>query len=221
MLITFEGIDGAGKSTQVKKLKTWLQEKGREVLSLREPGGTVVAEKIRQLLLESKHHISPVGELLLFSASRAELVQSVILPALEQQKTVILDRFYDSTTAYQGYGRGLSLDMLDQINRIATFGLIPDLTFYLDILPEDALMRKFSEKSLPLAFDAKELDRMESSGIDFYRRVRQGYTDLIDEGGGRIIPLDATDSPDTVHRQIVHYIRELDPGLRDNCANGK
>jgi len=135
MFITFEGIDGAGKSTQVMKLKRQLLEQGREVMTLREPGGTPVAEQVRELLLETRHDITPVGELLLFSASRAELVQKVILPALEQGTDVILDRFFDSTTAYQGYGRGLDLGILAEINRIASCGLMPDITFYLDLTP--------------------------------------------------------------------------------------
>lgn len=203
MLITFEGIDGAGKSTQVKKLKRHLQENGKEVMTLREPGGTEVAEKIRQLLLESKHEITPIGELLLFAASRAELVQSVIAPALAQGTVVILDRFSDSTTAYQGYGRGLDLGMLEEVNRIATAGLKPDITFYLDLSPQDALIRKFSEKSLPLAFDSEELDRMESSGEEFYRRVRTGYLALQEAEPGRIVLLDALDSPEKIHGAIV------------------
>ena len=115
MLITFEGIDGAGKSTQIQELLHALNARGVEVLTLREPGGTAVAEKIRQILLESSHEISPIGELLLFSASRAELIQGVVMPALASGKTVILDRFFDSTTAYQGYGRGIDLELLRSI----------------------------------------------------------------------------------------------------------
>jgi dTMP kinase len=210
MLITFEGIDGAGKSTQAIKLKRHLQERGREVLTLREPGGTPVAEQIRELLLESRNDITPVGELLLFSASRAELVQKVIRPALENGDEVILDRFFDSTTAYQGYGRGLDLDMLGEINRIASCGLVPDITFYLDLTPEDALMRKFSEKSLPLAFDSEELDRMESSGLDFYRRVREGYHKIVGENPQRIVMIDALLSPAEIHRRIVSTLETLD-----------
>jgi dTMP kinase len=209
MLITFEGIDGAGKSTQVVKLKRHLQETGREVLTLREPGGTEVAENIRELLLQSKLDIVPVAELLLFAASRAELVQKVILPALEQGIVVILDRFSDSTTAYQGYGRGLSLELLDEVNRIATFGLRPDITFYLDITPEDALIRKFSEKSIPLAFDSGELDRMESSGLDFYDRVRKGYLTLHESQKDRIMLIDALLSPASIHDLIVGRIAPL------------
>jgi dTMP kinase len=206
MLITFEGIDGAGKSTQVVRLKQHFQALGREVLTLREPGGTAVAENIRELLLQSKHDIAPVAELLLFAASRAELVQKIILPALEKGNIVILDRFSDSTTAYQGYGRGLSLKLLDEVNRIATFGLRPDITFFLDITPEDALIRKFSEKSLPLAFDSEELDRMESSGIDFYRRVREGYLALLESQKERIVLLDAQLPPASLHERIVEHL---------------
>ena len=206
MLITFEGIDGAGKSTQVIRLKRRLQELGLEVLTLREPGGTEVCEHIRELLLQSKHDIAPVTELLLFAASRAELVAKVILPALRKGSIVILDRFADSTTAYQGHGRGLSLELLEEVNRIATFGLRPDITFYLDITPEDAMIRKFSEKSLPLAFDSGELDRMESSGIEFYRRVREGYLRLHDAHRERIMLLDARLSPGTIHEQIFERI---------------
>ncbi len=209
MLITFEGIDGSGKSTQVKKLKKHLREKGREVLSLREPGGTDIAEKIRELLLENKNDITPVGELLLFSASRAELVQHVIKPSLKNGYVVILDRFYDSTTAYQGYGRGLDLEMLQQINAICSFGLKPDITFFLDLSPEDALIRKFSEKSLPLAFEEEELDRMESSGLAFYRRVREGYLALAEKENRRFVVLDACENPNTLHETIVRKLASL------------
>ena len=209
MLITFEGIDGAGKSTQVMKLKQHLQELGREVMTLREPGGTPVAEEIRELLLESRNDITPVGELLLFAASRAELAQRVILPAIESEVDVILDRFFDSTTAYQGYGRGLDLDMLAEINRIASRGLVPDVTFYLDLTPEDALMRKFSEKSLPLAFESEELDRMENSGLDFYRRVRSGYHAIGAANPDRIVMIDALLSQAEIHRKIVASLDAL------------
>lgn len=210
MFITFEGIDGAGKSTQVNKLKRSLQERGREVLTLREPGGTPVAEQIRELLLEGRHDISPVGELLLFSASRAELMEKVIVPALESGCDVILDRFFDSTTAYQGYGRRLNLDMLSEINRIASHGIRPDITFYLDLTPEDALMRKFSEKSLPLAFESEELDRMENSGLEFYQRVRSGYHAIQQAEPQRIVTIDALLSPAEIHRKIVARLDDFE-----------
>ncbi|NTU53704.1 MAG: dTMP kinase [Chlorobiaceae bacterium] len=211
MLITFEGIDGAGKSTQVSRLQEHLQNQGRVVLTLREPGGTPEAERIRELLLESRHDFTPVGELLLFAASRAELLRKVILPALENGTDVILDRFFDSTTAYQGYGRGLDLDMLTEVNRIATGGLCPDVTFYLDLSPEEALLRKFSEKSLSLDFDAENLDRMESSGLDFYRRVRDGYHALVAASRKRIVQIDARLSPSVIHQIIISCLDSIDP----------
>ena len=214
MLITFEGIDGAGKSTQVVKLKRHLQELGREVMTLREPGGTEVCENIRELLLQSKHDIAPVAELLLFAASRAELVEKVVVPALGKGTVVILDRFSDSTTAYQGYGRGLSLELLGKVNGIATFGLRPDITFYLDISPEDALIRKFSEKSLPLAFDSEELDRMESSGLEFYRKVRDGYLRLQEAEPERIVLLDAQLPPATLHEKISALVEARQASLQ-------
>lgn len=206
MFITFEGIDGAGKSTQVKKLQKHLADNGMEVLVLREPGGTPVSEQIRELLLMGKEDISPVGELLLFAASRAELVQKVIVPALNEEKAVILDRFYDSTTAYQGYGRGLDLGMLDEINRIASCGRKPDLTFYLDLSPEDAMIRKFSEKSIPLAFEEEELDRMERSGLDFYTNVRRGYLQIALAEEDRFVTLDATASSHSIHDEILRTL---------------
>ena len=212
MLITFEGIDGAGKSTQVKKLRKALADAGRDVLTLREPGGTDVAEKIRDILLESKNDITPVGELLLFSASRVELVQQVVMPALENDTVVIIDRFYDSTTAYQGYGRGLDGGMLRTINDIATFGLKPDFTFFLDLTPEDALIRKFSEKSIPLAFEDGELDRMEQSGLDFYRRVRDGYLELARLEKERFILLDASENAEKLHDRIRKTLGEAGLG---------
>ena len=199
MLITFEGIDGAGKSTQINKLVSYLNSKNREVLTLREPGGTEVAEKIRTILLESRHEISPIGELLLFSASRVELVQQVIRPALAVGKTVILDRFFDSTTAYQGYGRGIDLSLLQSIIDISTCGTVPDITFYLDIEPEEALHRKFEHELL---------DRMERSGLEFFQNVRRGYLDLISCNKDRFVCINALLPEATIQRQIITVLEE-------------
>ncbi|MDP8305432.1 MAG: dTMP kinase [Candidatus Chlorobium antarcticum] len=207
MLITFEGIDGAGKSTQIRKLTTHLRNQGEEVLTLREPGGTEVAEKIRTILLESRHDITPVGELLLFSASRAELINEVIRPALLEGTTVILDRFFDSTTAYQGYGRGIDLPTLRSIIALSTDGLQPDITFYLDILPEEALIRKFSEKSIPLAFDNEELDRMERSGLDFYQKVHEGYKTIMQQEPSRFVSINARQSIQEIHTLILKTLK--------------
>lgn len=208
MLITFEGIDGAGKSTQINKLEKLFAERNIDTLTLREPGGTEIAEKIRRILLESRHEITPTGELLLFSASRAELVQQVILPMVRAGKTVILDRFYDSTIAYQGYGRGIDAKMLHSVIALSTFSLRPDITFYLDLTPEEAFLRKFSKTSLPLPFGEDEPDRMERSGIDFYRKVRQGYLDMIkNDDTGRFIVFDAREHPELLHENIVKTLK--------------
>ncbi len=211
MLITFEGIDGAGKSTQIKELVHYLTAQGIEVVTLREPGGTVVAEKIRQILLESSYEISSIGELLLFSASRAELVQEVIIPALASGKTVILDRFFDSTTAYQGYGRGIDMEVLRSIIAVSTCGITPDITFYLDLEPEEALKRKFSKTSIPLEFDSDELDRMERSGLEFYGKVRQGYLDIMQLNPERFVCINALGTVAVIHSQITAFLRECLP----------
>lgn len=208
MLITFEGIDGAGKSTQIQELVHALAARGIEAITLREPGGTAVAEKIRHILLESSHEISPIGELLLFSASRAELIQQVVMPALANGKTVILDRFFDSTTAYQGYGRGIDMDVLRSIIAISTCGITPDITFYLDLEPEEAMKRKFSKTSIPLVFQDDELDRMERSGIEFYRNVRQGYLDIARINSQRFVLLNALDSIAVIHNRILALLKE-------------
>jgi dTMP kinase len=208
MLITFEGIDGAGKSTQITKLVRHITNQGIDVLTLREPGGTVAAEKIRTILLDNSHKISPIGELLLFSASRAELVQNVIMPALAEGKTVILDRFFDSTTAYQGYGRGIDLALLQSIISLSTCGITPDITFYLDIEPEEALNRKFAKSSIPLKFEGEELDRMERSGIEFYRNVQTGYQEIIRMSPERFISLNALESIAVIHHHITEILKD-------------
>ncbi len=211
MLITFEGIDGAGKSTQIEELVHALAARGTEAITLREPGGTAVAEKIRHILLESSHEISPIGELLLFSASRAELIQHVVMPALANGKTVILDRFFDSTTAYQGYGRGIDLDLLSSIIALATCGIKPDITFCLDLEPEEALKRKFSKTSIPLAFEGDVLDRMERSGLEFYHNVRRGYLDIARLNSGRFVLLNALDPVAVIHNRILALLNDRFP----------
>ena len=208
MLITFEGIDGAGKSTQIKKLASSLTNQGVDVLSLREPGGTIIAERIRSILLESHHDITPVGELLLFSASRAELVENIIVPALADGKTVILDRFYDSTTAYQGYGRGIDLKLLQAIIAFSCHNVIPDITFFLDIEPEEALKRKNAKNSIPLVFEPDELDRMERSGIEFYRNVQKGYHAIMLQHRERFISINAQEPAMEIHHRILATLKE-------------
>jgi dTMP kinase len=174
MLITFEGLDYSGKSTQVKLLSDRLTTEDRRVLVLREPGGTEIGERIRKMLLDKANEgMTEASELFLFSASRSQLVQEVVKPALEGGMDVLCDRYYDSTTAYQGFGRGIPLDMIHAINRYAIGGVIPDLTFFLDIPIREVEKRITSSKS--------NKDRMESSGIEFYERVRDGYLQIAKE----------------------------------------
>lgn len=202
MFITFEGIDCCGKSTQARLLAERMNESGREVLQCREPGNTRLSEHVREILLNKKYdEMNERTELLLFAASRAQLVAEVILPALLADKAVICDRFYDSTVAYQGYGRQLPLEDIIHINRIATQELIPDMTFFIDVTPELALQR-CSERL------AGERDRMEESGIRFYERVIDGYMRLANEDAGRFYVIDGSKSIDEIHETIWRLVGE-------------
>lgn len=176
MFITFEGIDGCGKSTQLILLKETLEQKGFKVITLREPGGTQLSEQIREILLSNKSQINDIAELLLFQAARANLVENVIKPALENDIFVLCDRFYDSTTAYQGYGRMIDLDIVKTCNIIAVNGLKPDLTFYLKLPLEIAKERS----------NKRDLDRIENAGDSFYKRVLLGYELIAAEEPERI-----------------------------------
>jgi dTMP kinase len=172
MFITFEGIDFCGKSTQVELLKNHLISLGKEVKILREPGGTEISEEIRRILLDKKHNKMVMEtEILLFAASRAQIVREKIRPYLKQGFYVISDRFHDSTTAYQGYGRGIPLEIVNHIHQLAIGSTIPDITFFLDIPVEEAEKRKALNRHV-------ELDRIETSEDNFYQRVRNGYLEL-------------------------------------------
>lgn len=204
MLITFEGIDGCGKSTQIEKLKAFLLEQGYDARVFREPGGTAVSEQIRDILLNSREDIHPLTETLLFSAARAQLVATRIRPLLESGAIVILDRFFDSTTAYQGYGRRMiAVNEIEQLNKLATAGLKPGITFYLKMDPELASQRRNNEG---------EEDRMERSGVDFYHRVSDGF-DRIAVQEKRVITLDATQTPETIFQSIITHLQYVLPPL--------
>ena len=199
MLISFEGVDGSGKSTQIKLLKEKLIEQNYEVTVFREPGGTELSEKIRKLLLDFDYDINPVTELLLFSAARSQLVAERVRPLLQQNCVVILDRYYDSTTAYQGFGReSVPLESIAHINEIATHRLEPDITFYLRIPIEEAEKRT--------ADHAK--DRMEKSGKEFYQKVIKGF-DYLAEKEERFLKINSTDKVEIVHQQIFHKTLEF------------
>ena len=195
LFISFEGLDKSGKSTQIKLLEERLAAAGHTVLVTREPGGTPLCERIRELVMQFHHeHIAPETELLLFSASRAQLVQERIRPALQAGQIVLCDRFADSTVAYQGFARGLPRQTIDQLAAIATGGCTPDLTFLLDIPVPDS----FARLRQVLARDHAESDRFEHEKAAFYEKVRQGYLALARECPGRIHLHDALLAPDTI-----------------------
>ena len=196
-LITFEGIDGSGKSTQISMLENELKHLGVQFKTFREPGGTDLSEKIRTILLDKENiELISTAESLLFAAARAQLTTEQINPAIEKGEFVICDRFTDSTIAYQGYGRGLDIDKLEAINHIATAGLIPDITFILDISPEAAAVRMETEAS----------DRMEETGVDFFRKIRKGYHQIKDQNPNRYRLINGEQSPGNVFKEIKAII---------------
>lgn len=184
IFITMEGPDGSGKSTQIELLKEFLTQKGYEILVTREPGGTAVSEAIREIILNKEFsEMNDMTELLLYAAARAQLVGQVIKPALAAGKAVISDRFVDSTAVYQGIARGLGIDTVYDINRYALQGIMPDMTFHLDLPAEVGIARKKNQA---------ELDRMELQTIEFHQKVAQGYRELAKRNPERIITIDAT-----------------------------
>jgi len=178
MLITFEGVEGCGKTTQIDRLRQHLESSGREVVITREPGGTPIAEAIRNLLLDPVHReMSPVTELLLYAAARAQHVDERIRPAIEAGKIVLSDRFADSTTAYQGAGRGLDPKMIAALHRIATRGVWPPLTIVIDVPSEEGLRR---------AMRVRASDRIEQETLAFHERVREAFLRLAEREPGRV-----------------------------------
>ncbi len=200
LLITFEGPDGSGKTTQIALLKEHLSSKGYQVLYTREPGGTDISEKIRDIVLDNKNsEMSAMCEALLYASSRAQLVSQIIKPALSEGKIIVMDRFVESSIVYQGIGRRLGADKIRSINDAATEGLKPDITFLLTIPFEEGLKRKAKQKSF---------DRLENSGDDFHRRVYEGYMSLVDSAD-YIRVVDANRPSEEVHKDIVNIIESL------------
>ncbi|MBU1096624.1 MAG: dTMP kinase [Bacteroidetes bacterium] len=199
MFITFEGLDFCGKSTQVKLLKQYLIDLGQKVELIREPGGTTISEKIRKILLDRENSKMTIeAELLLFSASRAQLVREIIIPLLKENYYVISDRFHDSSIAYQGFGRGIDVHKVKEIQEFAIDGAIPEITFFIDIPIEEVKSRR--EK-----FEPESWDRIEVSLDDFYERVRAGYISL-SHNNKRFILLDGLKSIEQIHDEVVKAI---------------
>ena len=195
--ITFEGIDGSGKSTQAKLLIDSLSSLNIKNLFLREPGGTTISEEIRTVLLNNrKDEMSSRAEALLMCASRAQLTKDIIIPEMKAGKWIIADRFADSTLAYQGGGRGIDLDWLIRLNEFATYGIEPDLTFYIDIDPEVGFQRRKDLAS----------DRIENAGVDFQRDIRKKYLEIVNNFSDRIVKVDGNLSAEDISKFIWNII---------------
>ena len=202
MFITFEGIDLSGKSTQIKLLKNYLENNNKRVITVREPGGTQISEKIRDILLDKVHlKMEYLTEFLLFSASRQQLTKEIILPYLKKKYFVLSDRYYDSSTAYQGYGGMLDLSMIKKINKIATDGLVPDLTFLINISIEECIKRKKLMR--------KKEDRIEQKKISYYKKVISGYLKIADNNNRRFVVIDGSKSIDEIHKEIILRVTKL------------
>lgn len=203
MFISLDGVDGSGKSTQHAMLCEWLREQGHEVVACRDPGTTAVGDALRDLILQQdKVPIAKRTEMLLYMASRAQLVAEVIRPALDAGKTVVSDRYLLANVVYQGHALGLDVDMLWQVGRIATNGVMPDCTIVLDLSTEAASQRM-----------SRELDRMEQRGQEFHQRVREGFLKEADNKANRITVIDASAAVDDVQSKIRAVVQAI-PGFR-------
>lgn len=197
LFITFEGIDGCGKTTQARRLYNSLKRRGYSVMFLREPGGTPVSERIRRVLLNGAHEITPLTELFLYEAARAQLAKAVIIPELRKGTIIVCDRYYDSTTAYQGYGRGLDRLLIKTLNELASLKTPPDLTFIFDVDYETSMTRR-----------KKKADRLERESRAFFNRIRRGFRKIADEK--RVVMIDGRDNiaalAATVREHVYHEI---------------
>ena len=197
LFITFEGADGCGKTTQIELLNKYLQENGFKTLVTREPGAKGLGEKLREILLNYDGEVSPNCESFLFLADRAQHVDCVIKPALNDGVIVLCDRHTDSTVAYQGYGRQLDIEQIKKLNEIAVNGLKPDLTIVFDIDIETSMQRV-----------GKTKDRMESAGMDFFNRVRNGYLAIANEEPNRVKVINSADTIEEIHNQVVKLVEK-------------
>ena len=198
LFITFEGADGCGKTTQIKLLDEYLRGKGYKTLLTREPGAKGLGEKLRDILLNYDGEVSSVCESFLFLADRAQHVDCIIKPALEAGVIVLCDRHTDSTVAYQGYGRGVKLEEIHSLNKIAVSGLKPDLTIVFDIDVETSMSRV-----------GKEKDRMESAGVEFFERVRKGFLEIAKQEPVRVKVISSSETIEEIHKKVVELVDKL------------
>ena len=199
--ITLEGIEGSGKTTQLQFIVDYIKDNGNEVLSTREPGGTLVGEKIREILLNSElPAMNSDTELMLMFAARIEHIKQVIEPALNKGVWVVCDRFYDATYAYQGYGRDISLERIDELKTISVGALVPDKTFLLDV-SLDVSMQRVEQRG--------NKDRFENEKMDFYKKVREGYLSIANTNSDRVCLIDANQHISDVHKEIQRHLERL------------
>lgn len=199
--IAIEGTDGSGKSTQIELLMDYLRKKGADVIFTREPGGTQISEKIREIILDvDNSEMTGITEALLYAAARSQHVEEKIIPALEAGKIIVCDRFVDSSIAYQGAARGLGAEKIMGINEAALHGIMPDMTLFFDLSPEKGILRKKNERAL---------DRLEKEKMDFHEKVYEGYKNLCKKYPERIKPIDADRSIDEVHSEVIEVIDGL------------
>ncbi|HNZ40508.1 MAG TPA: dTMP kinase [Clostridia bacterium] len=198
MIISFEGTDGSGKTTQIKALSRYLEEKGYMPAILREPGGTRIGEEIRSILLNSDNtEMASLTEMLLYASSRAQMMEEKVEPLLKEGKIVILDRFFDSSLAYQAYGRDLNFDAVLSINLAAVKNIVPKITFFIDITPEQSLKRRQN---------ATATDRLENEDMSFHYKVYEGYKKLLERFPERIIRIDGTKEAREITNEITSYV---------------
>ena len=212
VFITFEGIDGCGKSTQLRLLSSELRVRELEVLSTREPGGTTLGQKLRAALLDVEGQVDPLAELLGFAADRAQHVRTVLRPALAENKIVMSDRYADATVAYQGSGRGFRPELISEIVQLATDGLTPDMTLLFDLsVPESAVRTR-------RRVAAKNTDRLDSENVEFHERVRQAYLEIAQSDPQRVQVIDARGSAQETHALVMDIIL---PFLKERGLTGK
>ena len=205
MLITLEGIEGSGKTTQIDYIASYFQKFGLDYIITKEPGGTVIGEKIRSILLDPGNiNIHPMTELLLYAADRVQHIKELINPMIESGKIVICDRFYDSTTVYQGFTRGIDISLIQQLNRLVLEGLAPDMTFILDLNPEIGLKRAW--KQINDGSRSESETRFENEKLQFHESVRNGYLALARQEPDRFVVVDASMDPVKVGEKILEHL---------------
>ncbi len=202
--ITFEGIDGSGKSTQLRMLASDLRVEGFDVLTTMEPGGTPLGRRLRVSFLETEENVSPLAELLLFAADRAQHVDFLVKPAINEGKIVISDRYADATFAYQGAGRGFPEQLVKQVIKIATGGLKPDLTLFFDVSIDKAVLRTHSRDK-----SGEKKNRMDSETTEFYERVRAAYLQIAQTEPNRFIKIDGNGAVEEIHARVLQIVRDF------------